>query len=97
MLQERFGLSATDAVRTRLGAMANLLYAGQTIPLQETVNVEELADLLLDAYAKGGYSWLWADLKGASPERVRLMIGPGIPIAIVDGRPRRQSTGEEGG
>jgi hypothetical protein len=63
--------------------MANLLYAGQTIPLQEIVNVEELADILLDAYAKGGYSWLWVDLEGASPKRIQLMIGPGIPIAIV--------------
>jgi hypothetical protein len=63
--------------------MANLLYAGQTIPLQDIVNVEELADILLDAYGKGGYSWLWVDLEGVSPKRVQLMIGPGIPIAIV--------------
>jgi hypothetical protein len=64
--------------------MANLLYAGQTIPLQGPLNVEELADILLDAYAKGGYSWLWVDLEGVSPKRVQLMVGPGIPIAIVD-------------
>jgi hypothetical protein len=64
--------------------MANLLYAGQTIPLQEIVNVGELADIVLDAYAKGGYSWLWVDLEGASPKRIQLMVGPGIPIAIVD-------------
>ncbi len=63
--------------------MANILYVGQTIPIPEAVNVDELADFLLDAYAKGSYSWLWVDVAGAHPKRVQLMVGPGIPVAIV--------------
>jgi hypothetical protein len=47
--------------------MANILYAGQTIPLPEAVNVDELAHFLLDAYAKGSYPWLWVDVAGAHP------------------------------
>ncbi|MEN8582142.1 hypothetical protein ABFP37_05445 [Burkholderia sp. RS01] len=63
--------------------MANILYAGQTISMPEAVNVDELADFLLNAYAKGSYSWLWVDVAGAHPKRIQLMVGPGIPVAIV--------------
>ncbi|NVM96093.1 hypothetical protein [Arthrobacter wenxiniae] len=63
--------------------MVNILYAGQTIPLPKGVSVEELADLLLDTYAKGGYSWLRLDGEGGESKRVQLMLGPGIPVAIV--------------
>lgn len=42
--------------------MANILYAGQPILMPEAVDVDELADFLLDAYAKGSYSWLWPAL-----------------------------------
>jgi hypothetical protein len=45
--------------------MVNILYAGQTISMPEAVNVDELANFLLDAYAKGaihGCRWIWPAL-----------------------------------
>ena len=56
---------------------------GRPTPMPEAFNVDELADFLLDAYAKGTYSWLWVDAAGAHPKRVQLMVNPGIPVAIV--------------
>jgi hypothetical protein len=68
-MRERSAPSALTAwsaisAAARLSAIANTLYAGQAISLAEGVNVEELADVLLDMYAKGaihGCRWIrWA-------------------------------------
>lgn len=67
--------------------MAKIFYAGHTIPLPDSVDIEELAVFLQDSYAKGAHSWATFDLPGEQPERMRLLFGPGIPVGFVtDGR-----------
>lgn len=70
--------------------MAKILYAGHTIPLPDSVDVEELAIFLQDSYAKGAHSWATFDLPGEQPKQMRLLFGPGIPVGfITDGRGER--------
>lgn len=63
--------------------MASILYSGQTLPLPDSVNVDELAAVILDTYAKGAHSWIALGLEGAEPKNLRLLVGPGIPVAII--------------
>lgn len=63
--------------------MVSIVYAGQTLPMPDGADADRLADILLNSYAKGSYSWLWVDVAGTPPRRVQLMVGPGIPIAII--------------
>lgn len=76
--------------RPTIGAMAKILYAGTTLALPDNVDVDELASVLLDTYAKGAYSWVAFDSTGEPQQQVRLLTGPGIPIGFVsdhtDGR-----------
>lgn len=63
--------------------MAHMLYAGHEIALPDGLKADELAEALKVNYATGGYSWLTVDLLGDEQKRVRVLFGPGIPIAIV--------------
>lgn len=63
--------------------MTSVFYGGETIPVPETTDPSELVRVILDTYAAGTYSFLWLD-DGTQPPAVQLMIGPGIPIAIID-------------
>jgi len=63
--------------------MAKIFYAGQTIPLPDSVDIEELAVFLQDSYAKGAHSWATFELPGAPPKQMRLLFGPGIPVGFV--------------
>lgn len=71
---------------SRLGAMASILYSGQTLPLPEDVNVDDLAAVILHTYAQGATSWIALGLEGAEPN-LRLLVGPGIPVAIISDTP----------
>ncbi len=64
--------------------MANILYLGQTFTLADHVDIDVLADVILDAYGKGLHSWITVDLAGEQPKSVRLLVGPGIPVAITE-------------
>jgi hypothetical protein len=64
--------------------MANILYLGQSFTPSEEVDVDELADVILATYGKGVHSWVTMDLAGDQPKSVRLLVGPGIPVAIIE-------------
>ena len=76
-----------------MGGMAEILYAGRTIALPDTVDVDELATLLRDAYAKGGHSWMSFDLPGDQQRHVRLLFGPGIPVGFISDQKEREDAG----
>jgi hypothetical protein len=59
-------------------------YAGKTLLVPRDADADRLADVLLDSYASGSYSWLWVDVAGTPPRHVWLMVGPGIRVAISD-------------
>jgi hypothetical protein len=63
--------------------MASILYSAQTLSMSDDVNLEELAATIVDHYAKGAHAWITMDLVGPQPNSVRLLVGPGIPVAIV--------------
>lgn len=63
--------------------MATLLYSGQALPISEEVDVEQLATVILDLYAKGAHSWLTLTSAGAKPQTLRLLVGSGIPVGII--------------
>lgn len=63
--------------------MVSIIYAGQTLRVPDGADADRLAAVLLDSYASGSYSWLWVDVAGTPPRHVRLMVGPGIPVAII--------------
>lgn len=63
--------------------MAKILYAGHTIPVPDTTNLDELAAYLLDTYAKGSCSWATFDSPGDHQNQVQLLLGPGIPVGFV--------------
>lgn len=64
--------------------MANILYSGQTLPISKDVDTEELMAVILDTSAKGSHAWITLSLAGANKGTLQLLIGPGIPVAIVD-------------
>lgn len=66
-----------------MGAMAKILYAGATLAMPDNVDVDQLASVLLDTYAKGAYSWVTFDSTGDPQQQVRLLTGPGIPVGFV--------------
>lgn len=70
--------------------MAEILYAGRSIAMPDSVDVDELAAMLQDTYAKGGHSWVSFDLPGHQPKHVRLLFGPGIPVGFVCGQDEEQ-------
>lgn len=51
--------------------------------MPDNVDVDELASVLLDSYAKGAYSWVTFDSTGDPQQQVRLLTGPGIPVGFV--------------
>ncbi|BCW59581.1 hypothetical protein [Arthrobacter sp. StoSoilB20] len=63
--------------------MAYIIYQGQNIAIPDNVKIDELADGLKAMQNSVAYSWLTLNLAGTEPKRVRLMVGPGIPIGIV--------------
>lgn len=64
--------------------MASIIYSGQTFTLPDEVNVDVLADVILDTYAKGGHSWITIGPADAREQNMRLLVGPGIPVAILN-------------
>lgn len=64
--------------------MAQLLYGGQAFALPDDVGLDDLADVLSDSYAKGEYSWISMAVAAPSAGEARLLVGPGIPVAILD-------------
>lgn len=81
-----FGRFARRLLRSgpwaKLCAMASIIYSGQTLPLSEGVDIDELAAVILDTYAQGAHSWIALGSEGAEPN-LRLLVGPGIPLAII--------------
>ncbi|QSZ49570.1 hypothetical protein [Arthrobacter sp. D5-1] len=63
--------------------MAYIIYQGQNIAIPDNVKIDELANAIQAMQNAGGYSYVTLDLEGTQPKRVRLMVGPGIPIGIV--------------
>ncbi|MGF6833992.1 hypothetical protein QF015_002167 [Paenarthrobacter sp. TE4293] len=63
--------------------MAYIIYQGQNIAIPDNVKIDELAEGLKAMQNNVAYSWLTLNLAGSEPKRVRLMVGPGIPIGIV--------------
>lgn len=63
--------------------MTEILYAGRTIALPDTVDVGELAKVLQNTYAKGGHSWMSFDPPGDPQRHVQLLFGPGIPVGFI--------------
>lgn len=70
---------------------AFILYQGQKIAIPDNVKIDELANAIQAVQNAGGYNYVTLNLDGADPKRVRLMVGPGIPIGIIsdplDGHP----------
>lgn len=62
--------------------MVSILYSGQTLPIDD-VDIEELTTVILDTCAQGAHSWISLSTTGANARAVRLLIGPGIPVAIL--------------
>lgn len=62
--------------------MAKILYGGHSINVPP-VKIDELAQAIQAMSNSGSYSWLTVDLDGTDPKRVRLIMGPGIPVGIV--------------
>ncbi|YCH09490.1 hypothetical protein ACTAQJ_07950 [Arthrobacter sp. alpha11c] len=63
--------------------MAFILYQGQKIAIPDNVKVDEVADAIKAIQNSGTYSYVTLNLEGEVPKRIRLMVGPGIPIGIV--------------
>ncbi|MCF3137655.1 hypothetical protein LRQ04_00160 [Paenarthrobacter sp. AR 02] len=63
--------------------MAYIIYQGQNIAIPDNVKIDELADGLKAMQNNVACSWLTLNLAGAEPKRIRLIVGPGIPIGIV--------------
>jgi hypothetical protein len=62
---------------------AFILYQGQKIAIPDNVKIDELAEALKSMQNNVSFSWVTLNLDGPDPKRVRLMVGPGIPIGIV--------------
>ncbi|MCX8453368.1 hypothetical protein [Paenarthrobacter ureafaciens] len=62
---------------------AFILYQGQKIEIPENTKIDELANALKAMQNSVAYSWVTLNLDGPDPKRVRLMVGPGIPIGII--------------
>lgn len=62
---------------------AFILYQGQKIAIPDNVKIDELAEAFKAMQNNVAYSWVTLDLEGPDPKRVRLMVGPGIPIGII--------------
>ncbi|NWL25778.1 hypothetical protein DM794_01650 [Paenarthrobacter ureafaciens] len=63
--------------------MAKVLYSGQMLPISENVDVDELADTILDTCARGAHAWITFSSTDAEADTLRLLVGPGIPVAII--------------
>lgn len=64
--------------------MANILYSGQTFPLSKDVDTDALAVAILDSCATGTHSWITLSGIGVDSGPLQLLVGPGIPVAIID-------------
>lgn len=62
---------------------AFILYQGQKIAIPDNVKIDVLADAIQAVQNATGYNYVTLNLEGPDPKRVRLMVGPGIPIGIV--------------
>ncbi|ERI35230.1 hypothetical protein M707_22855 [Arthrobacter sp. AK-YN10] len=62
---------------------AFILYQGQKIAIPDNVKIDVLADAIQRVQNAAGYNYVTLNLEGRDPKRVRLMVGPGIPIGIV--------------
>ena len=63
--------------------MAELLYSGQKFHVSKDVDIEELAETILDTLAAGAHAWITLPAGHPEPKRMRLLIGPGIPVAVL--------------
>lgn len=64
--------------------MSKILYAGQLIALPDNADVDGLAEMILDSYGKGGHSWVTFEAPDNSRVQVRILLGPGIPVAFLE-------------
>ncbi|UOD81978.1 hypothetical protein [Paenarthrobacter ureafaciens] len=62
---------------------AFILYQGQKIAIPDNTKIDELAEAIKAMQNNVAYSWVTLNLDGTDPKRVRLMVGPGIPIGII--------------
>lgn len=62
---------------------AFILYQGQKIAIPENTKIDELANAIKAMQNNVAFSWVTLNLDGPEPKRVRLMVGPGIPIGII--------------
>ncbi|WP_179011510.1 hypothetical protein [Paenarthrobacter ureafaciens] len=53
------------------------------LPISENVDVDELADTILDTCARGAHAWITFSSTDAEADTLRLLVGPGIPVAII--------------
>lgn len=65
--------------------MAELLYSGQKLPVSKDVDIEVLAETILDTLAAGAHAWITLSTGHSEPKHVKVLIGPGIPIAVLGG------------
>lgn len=65
--------------------MSTVMYAGQRISVSDSLDMEELAGVILDSCAKGLYSWITVESPGPSQSVLRLLVGPGIPVGLITG------------
>lgn len=63
--------------------MATILYSGHEFHLPDEVDVGALTEAILDTCANGAHSWVTIPTPGANQQALRLLIGPGIPVAVI--------------
>lgn len=68
--------------------MAEILYSGRIFRISADVDIERLADVILNSYAEGLHSWITLPLTGGGQNYLRLLLGPGIAVAIVGDEPK---------
>lgn len=58
-------------------------YAGHEILLPDSLDVDEFASTLQEAYLKGGHLWVTLDSPGRGLPQVRLLLAQVIPVGFV--------------
>lgn len=63
--------------------MTRILYSGQSIEVSDAVDLEALTAAILDTVAQGAHSWVTFETAHDNPKSVQLLVGAGIPLAII--------------
>lgn len=66
-----------------LWRISKILYAGHEILLPDSLDVDEFASTLQEAYFKGGHLWATLDSRGRGLPQVRLFLAQIIPVCFV--------------